>query len=204
MPTYANVITGHTQGESFTFTMHTFTAAGNTAGAAAALHNAVGLLWNGAAPPADSIKQLVCVDDGIDLTAAIEIDPLTGKNLSKVETGEALVGTNASECLPPQCSCVVSLRTDLPQRAGRGRFYLPSFGVNQVSGGRILAAAVSSVKLAAQGMIQSLNGAGYTVVIYHRSTKTHDNVTHGDVGDVFDTQRRRRNKLIEVRSTFSV
>lgn len=204
MPHYANVITGHTQGESFTFTLHTFNSAGNTAGAALALHNAVGLMWVGSAPPADSLTQLVCLEDGIDQTAAIELDPATGKNLSKVETLETLVGTNTSECLPPQCSCVVSLRTALPTRAGRGRFYLPSFGVDQVLNGRITASAVSSVKNAAQKFVQSLNGAGYTVVVYHRSTKSSDTVTHGDVGDVFDTQRRRRNKLIESRSTFSV
>lgn len=204
MPTYANVVTGHTLGESFTWTLHTFNAGGNTAGAAAALHTAVDLMWNGAAPPADSIKQLVCADDGIDQTTAIELDPLTGKNLSKVETAETLVGTNASECLPPQCSCCVSLTTALPQKKGRGRFYLPAFGVDQIAGGRIIAAATASVKNAAQALIQSLNGAGYTVVIYHRSDRTHDNVTGGNVGNVFDTQRRRRNKLVEVRSSFSV
>jgi hypothetical protein len=162
------------------------------------------LLWNGVATPADSIKQLIPTVSGIDQTTVTEIDPLTGKQLGKIATAETLVGTNANGPLPPQCSVVVSLRTALFQRSGRGRFFLPAYGTDKVSAGRILAGAVTQTVTAAQKMIQSLNGAGYTVCIYHRTPKTHDNVVTVDVGDVFDTQRRRRNKLIEVRTSLTV
>jgi hypothetical protein len=204
MGLYRNVVTGHEAGESFTFTFSTFNAAGTVAGAAAALHTAIGLLWNGVATPADSIKQLIPTVCGIDQCFAVEISALDGKQLGKVVNAEALVGTNANGPLPPQCSCVVSLRSAVFTKAGRGRFYLPTFATDKVSGGRILAAAVTQVATAAQKMVQSLNGAGYTVCIYHRQTKTHDNVVTVDVGDVFDTQRRRRDKLIEVRTSLAV
>lgn len=204
MGTYANVVYGHAVGESFTWTMHTTNAAGSLSGAAAAFHTAVDLMWNGVASPADSIKQLFNATTGIDETVTTELDPLTGKNLSQVRNAEALIGTSAGASLPPQVALTVSLRTAKVTRAGRGRFYLPAMSVSQVSSGRVLAAAQSSAVTAAQKMIQSLNGAGYTVVVYHRTTRTSDAVTSVDVGDVFDTQRRRRDKLIEVRSSLSV
>lgn len=204
MGTYRAVVAGHEAGETFNFTMTLFNAAGTVAGAAAALHTAVGLLWNGVAPPADSIKQLIPTTSGIDITSATEIDPLTGKNLGQVQTGETLVGTDASGPLPPQCCIVVSLRTALFNQAGRGRFYLPAFGVDVLAAGRLPTTARSQVATAAQKMIQSLNGAGYTVCVYHRKTKTHDNVTTVNVGDVYDTQRRRRDKLVESRLSLAV
>ena len=204
MGTYRLVASGHEAGESFTFTLSAFNAAGTVAGAAAAWSTAIGLLWNGVATPTDSIKQLIPTTSGIDVTSATEIDPLTGKNLGQVVTTQTLVGTDATGPVPPQCAVVVSLRTALFNKAGRGRFYLPAFSTDKVAAGRILTAARDSAAVASQKMIQSLNGAGYTVVVYHRSTKTHDNVVQISVGDVFDTQRRRRDKLIEVRNTLSV
>ena len=204
MGTYRAVTLGHLAGETFEWTMTLFNAAGTVAGAAAALHAAIGLMWNGVAPPADSIKQLVPVGSGIDLTSATEIDPLTGKNLGQVQTAEVLVGTDATATLPPQCSIVVSLRTALFDRTGRGRFYLPAFGADVLAAGRLPVANRLQVATAAQKMVQSLNGAGYTVCVYHRKTKTHDNVTKVSVGDVYDTQRRRRDKLIESRVELAV
>jgi len=204
MGTYKLVANGHEAGESFTFTLSVFNAAGTVAGAAAAWSTALGLLWNGVATPTDSIKQLIPTTSGVDSSSATEIDPLTGKNLGQVVNTQTLVGTDATGPVPPQCAVVVSLRTNLFNKAGRGRFYLPALATDKVSAGRILTAARDSIAVASQKMVQSLNGAGYTVVVYHRSAKTHDNVTQVSVGDVFDTQRRRRDKLIEVRNTLSV
>lgn len=204
MGTYALVANGTQAGETFTFTLHAFNAAGTVAGAAAAWHVALGLLWNGVAPPADSIKQLIPTTTTLSQSSATEIDPLTGKNLGQQQTAEALVGTDASGPVPPQCCVVVSMRTALFNKSGRGRFYLPALGTDNVVAGRIKAASVTQMTTAAQKMVQSLNGAGYTVCIYHRSSKTHDNVTSVNVGDVFDTQRRRRDKLVEARTSLSV
>lgn len=204
MGTYALVANGSQAGETFTFTLHVFNAAGTVAGAAAAWHTALGLLWNGVASPADSIKQLVPTTSSITQSSATEIDPLTGKNLGQVVTAEALPGTDATGPVPPQCAVVVSLRTALFNKSGRGRFYLPSLSTDKVAAGRILGTAVTQMATAAQKMVQSLNGAGYTVCVYHRKTKTHDNVVTVNVGDVFDTQRRRRDKLVEARTSLAV
>ena len=204
MGTYICVANGTEAGETFTFTLHTFNAAGTVAGAAAAWHTALGLLWNGVATPADSIKQLIPTTSHIISSSATEIDPLTGKNLGQVITAEALVGTDANGPVPPQCAVTVSLRTAVFNKAGRGRFYLPAYGTDKVLAGRILPLAVTQTATAAQKMVQSLNGAGYTVCVYHRASRTHDNVVSVNVGDVFDTQRRRRDKLVEARTSLAV
>jgi len=204
MGTYINVASGTQSGEVWTFTVHTFNAAGTVAGAAAAWHTALGLLFNGVAPPADSIKQLLPTTCVLTQSSSTEIDPLTGRNLGQVVTAENIPGTDATGALPPQCAVTVSLRTALFNKSGRGRFYLPNYATDKCTAGRINATAVTQTATAAQKFIQSLNGAGYTVCIYHRSTKTHDNVVTVNVGDVFDTQRRRRDKLVEARTSLSV
>jgi hypothetical protein len=48
-------------------------------------------------------------------------------------------------------------------------------------------------------MLQSMQSDLYPVVILHKSTMTTDLVISTDVGDVFDTITRRRDKLVEVR-----
>jgi hypothetical protein len=202
---YRLLARGHTeQGETFNFSLHCQNPAGTVAGAAAAWHTALGLLWNGVAPPADSIKQLVPTSCGVDASIATELDPLTGKNLGQLQNVEALVGTEPGDPQPPQVSCCVSLRTAQANRHGRGRFYLPPFGEAQVTAGLLTGAAQGQVSVASQKMIQSLNGAGYQVGIWHKQTLTITPVVSVDVSNVLKTQRRRYNKLLGTRSSQSV
>jgi hypothetical protein len=202
---YRLLARGHTeQGETFNFSMHCQNPVGTVAGASAAWHTALGLLWNGVAPPADSIKQLVPTSCGVDASLATELDPLSGHNLGQQQAAEALVGTEPGDPLPPQNTICVSLRTSLANRRGRGRFYLPPFGEAQVTGGLLIAAARGQVAVAAQKCIQSLNGAGYQVGIWHKDTLTMTPVTSVDVSDVVKTQRRRYNKILGTRSSQSV
>jgi hypothetical protein len=164
----------------------------------------VDLLWNGVATPADSIKQLVSTTVGIDASLATAIDPLTGKNDDQVLTAETLVGTNVGDTLPPQNAVVVSLRTAKATKSGRGRFYLPPFAESEVVAGLLTTTAQGQVSVAAQKMVQSLNGAGYIVQVFHRSTITGDDVVSVDVSNVVGTQRRRRNKIVGTRTTHTV
>jgi hypothetical protein len=201
---FRNVAIGHTPSESFSFTLHTYSVAGTVSDALAAFHTAVGLLWNGAATPADSIKQCVSTTVGIDEVTTTSLDVLTGKNVTRLIQAESLVGTNATATLPPQDSIVVSLRTILATRAGRGRFYLPPFCTDQTTAGGLSATPRGQVAQAATGFLQSLVGSGFVPVIYHRVSRTHDNIISVDVGSVFDNQRRRRNKLVETRTSHTL
>jgi len=134
----------------------------------------------------------------------VEIAPSTGKQLTGVSDPRSEVGTSATECLPYQCSPVVSFRTATLSRAGRGRIYAPSPGAGVLTDGRMTSTAAGNLADSAQAMLQALDTAGFTPVIYHRSSGTTTNITTIDVGDVIDTQRRRRNGLTEVRTSRTI
>lgn len=205
MTEYRLTARGHLpQGEVFSFTLHCDNVAGTLSGAGSAWHTALGLLWNGVASPADSIKQLISTTIGIDASVVDALDPLTGKNDAQLVTAETLVGTSAADPLVNQAAVVVSLRTAKATKAGRGRFYLPPFGEDETTAGLLLATPRGQVATAAQKMIQSLNGAGYTVGVWHRNSLTQDAVVSVDVSNVIGTQRRRRDKIVPVRSSLSV
>lgn len=144
---------------------------------------------------------LFCTDVAAIRAVTVELDPATGKQLTGAEDTLALAGTSTATCLPFQCAPVVSLRTATLSRAGRGRFFVPSLAVDQVDAGRMLTSARNTLADAAQDLVQGLTSAGGTLVIYHRALGTTSVVTSLDVGDVIDTQRRRRNKLIESRTS---
>lgn len=142
---------------------------------------------------------LFCTDVEATRSTTVELDPVTGSQLTGAETVRTDAGTSTATCLPFQCAPVVSLRTATLSRAGRGRFYLPSLAVDQVDAGRMAGAAQTTLADAAELLLTGLTSAGGTVVIYHRANGTTTPVTSLDVGDVIDTQRRRRNKLVESR-----
>ena len=129
------------------------------------------------------------------------LDPLNGRQVGAINTPLVLAGTNANGELPPQCSTGVSLRTALRTRSGRGRFYLPVYSTNECTAGRVAALAVTQTLAAAHGMMESLITAGLTPIVYHRANHTSSDIVSIDVSDVFDTQRRRRDKLVPVRSS---
>jgi hypothetical protein len=200
MTDYVNVFRGATTGEQWSMTLHTQKAGGTLAAAQTAWAAAAAVLWNGTGGT-DSIGQYIKSTTTLTTASTAELDALTGKQLGRIESALALAGSSAGETLPPQLSVVCSCRSSLATRSGRGRFYLPPFTASVVTAGRLSAAALTVVSLACQKMLQSLNTATYVPCIYHRSSKTHDNIVTIDVGDVYDTQRRRRNKLIETRSS---
>lgn len=144
---------------------------------------------------------LFCTDVETTRAVTVEIDPATGGQLTGAESTRSDAGTSEATCLPFQCAPVVTLRTSTLSRAGRGRFYAPSLAVDQVAAGRMTTAARDTLADAAEDLVQGLTSAGGNLVIYHRGPGTTSTVTSLDVGDVIDTQRRRRNKLIEARTS---
>lgn len=144
---------------------------------------------------------LLCTDVEATRATTVEVDPATGRQLTGADDTRADAGTSTATCLPFQCAPVVSLRTATLNRRGRGRFYVPSLAVDQVAAGRMTTAAQTALADGAEDLLTGLTSAGGTVVIYHKDLGTTSVVTSLDVGDVIDTQRRRRNKLIEARTS---
>jgi len=119
------------------------------------------------------------------------------------------VGT-ASNALPFQSALVCSLRTSRAGASGRGRLYWPATGAPLQSGTlRLSAAAVtsylSSFKTYLSGISTAidvtLDGVGLTV--WSRKLLTSTPVNALQVGDVVDTQRRRRDQAIETYQTLT-
>ena len=202
MTVYRCTATGETpQGESWVTGLWVEKTGGTTALAAAAWHTAWDLLWNGAASPADSIKQLLDGNCTTTETIVNQVDASFRHQVEQVRTAETLTGTSGAENLSPQTAAVVSLRTVVPTRRGRGRMYLPPMTVDsELTLGIMDAITTSSIALAAKGMLESLITSGYTPVIAHRDIASTTNITSCDVSNIYGTQRRRRNKLVATRT----
>lgn len=121
----------------------------------------------------------------------------------------APIGGTGSSRLPPQTSLVCSLRTNTPGGSGRGRIYLPIIGATIGANLRLnatqFAAAAGEFKTYLAAM-QSALATQFTPITFNlavRSVKTNTtpHVVRLQVGDVLDTQRRRRDALPETYSS---
>lgn len=167
--------------------------------AAAAWAAALTEAWSGAGTPAGALQTLYNPDVVMTEATAAEILLVSGKQQGKSAVVLNLPGTSAEEQLPPQCAVVVSTRTLVFNKAGRGRFYLPAMAANAIEGGRIATAAQTVVVNAAERLFTALKAAQMQPVLWAQGATTGTPITSFNVGDVMDTQRRRRNQLSEVR-----
>lgn len=115
-----------------------------------------------------------------------------------------LVGSGSPK-LPMQAAVVISLRTDTPGARGRGRLYWPALGTTLDSTVRMpavdMTALLSQMQTYFKGMESALESAfspiGFNLAVRSRVASTTPHVTRLQVGNVVDTQRRRRDKLVE-------
>jgi hypothetical protein len=180
-------------GEVWSFTLHTQGAPTATV-AEAAFVTATAALWTG------KLDGVISTQISMTGCSTASIDPLTGKQITRLADVVARPGVAVGEPLPAQVALVISMRSDLATRAGRGRFYLPPLDVSSTASGKVAAGKLTTVVTAVKAMLDSLIGAGLQPVLYGKTTHLSTTVTKFDVGNVWDTQRRRRDKLVEVRT----
>lgn len=111
------------------------------------------------------------------------------------------VGANSGTQLPPQNSVCVSLRTLQVGSAGRGRMFLPSPSSTSLSGARLATAAQGDVTDAAAQFLEDISymsGPFVQPIVTGGNFTKYAVVKAVKVGNVVDTQRRRRNRLSEV------
>nr|CRY97162.1 hypothetical protein [uncultured prokaryote] len=197
MALFRHVISGTTPGEQWSFTLH---SEGNlSAGDAnAALSSAITSAYGA------GFSTITAPDVVTTLASTATIDPATDGQLTRVEAVLSLAGAATEEMLPFQCATCITLVTAVANRHGRGRFYLPPLAAIVLDAGRLSASAVSNLDTAFTAFFDDLTTAGLEPVVRNRTGHVSTPVTEARVGDVIDTQRRRRNKLQEAFTVISV
>jgi hypothetical protein len=113
-------------------------------------------------------------------------------------------GTGAIK-MPPQSALVCSIRTSTPGASGRGRLYWPAMGASLATNGRISAPTptviVQDFKTYLLQIRTELASAfptiGFDLAVRSKTTHTTPHATRIQIGNVVDTQRRRRDNLPE-------
>lgn len=197
MALYRLVASGTTPGESFSFTMHA-EANLSTGDTATAFGDALTACW------AAGMDDLTTPEVDLTLASAAAINEATDGQITRVEVVLALTGVADAEMLPFQCATVISLLTASATRHGRGRFYLPPLAASFLLNGKLNSTAMTTLDTAWTAFFDSLNTDGVNPVVRNRTGHVSTPVTSARVGDVIDTQRRRRNKLVETYTTIAV
>lgn len=123
-----------------------------------------------------------------------QLDPLTGKQVAQTTSTLSQTGTGAGGKPSPRDCLLLSLRTSLPQKSGRGRMYLPSLDASHyTSTGRFVQADVTTIANAVGPLLTTL-AATAPLIIFHRKVLGFDIVIQVKVPDLAATQRRRTNK----------
>lgn len=133
-------------------------------------------------------------DDATDGLLAISVQQTEPP---QVGTGSPLRGTGSA--------LVFSLRTNTPGGSGRGRLYWPAVGMAVETTTRFSSAntlvALNQMATYLHEMENALATAfdtiGFDLAVRSRSTHTTPHVNKLGVGNIIDSQRRRRDKMLE-------
>lgn len=196
MSLYHLTAKGVTPGESFSFSVFTI-GSGTIDSALSTWDTAINDAWTG------NWNTLITADVAINELVVASIATASGTQLLRRQTAASYAGEASGEMLPFQTATCISWQADLATRAGRGRIYLPPLAASTLDAGRVSSATITTLVTGANALWSGLNAGGLELVLYSRTAFTTNTVTGGSVGNVFDTQRRRRNKLIEVRSALT-
>ena len=188
--------------------LHVSSVTGNAAVLSAAVADAFSDYWNGVPAGTNAVKTLYDIATVADDVIVDELDSAMVHNIQQGITSLVLAGTGAGEPLPPNVAVVMSKTSDLPTRSGRGRAYAPPPTVDSMNSGKMASASVAIFANAWKNFMSNLStaaGGAYEPVIAHPNFLPGPFTPFNQVrvGDVFDTQRRRRNKLKEVYTTLS-
>lgn len=201
MTLYQHRFQGHTaDGEGF---MYTWWA--TSVRSLVDAHNEA-LTWNatlwGGATAGNGLEDHVTAEVGMDTLTTVRVDAATGLQDARTDSALTEVGVAAGNALPADVALVVSLRTGLANRRGRGRFYLPQPAASQLTtNGRVLADFVTDLGASLAAAWGGYNTASDRPVVYSRAARNFTAITSFDIGNLYDTQRRRENKVTEARTS---
>lgn len=178
--------------------------AGTIDDAFAAAGLATGALWLGTGTAATGIATHLAAEVTMSSYVVYQLAASTLKATAKREADTALVGAGATASLPQEVAEVASLRTAGVGPSFRGRMYLPpTLAATVLTSGRLDSIVAGDLAASVAGALGVLLGASFTPVLASVGHADRP-ITSVDVGDVFDAQRRRRDKLLETRTSVDV
>src|SRR6478609_344275 len=140
-------------------------------------------------------------DDGNDSLIALSEKTLPG---NQPGTGTPKMGA--------QNAVVVSVLTDTPGARGRGRMYWPAVGATVDSSLRLSAPTTTNVVTAMVTYMQAIESAlatafptiGFNLAVRSKTSHTTPHAARLRVGNVIDSQRRRRDSFVESYATATI
>jgi len=118
-----------------------------------------------------------------------------------------VAGASSDAGLPAQCSPCVSLTTAIAGSRARGRMFLPPPDTSVLTtAGRLASTPRTEILTTLDTFFGTMSGNGATAVVVSAvgGVYTTYNVDTIRLGDVMDTQRRRRNSIAEVYTTAAI
>jgi hypothetical protein len=117
--------------------------------------------------------------------------------------GAQVIGGQSGACLPYEVACAVTLQTNKRGPSGRGRFYLPPFGINSMAaGGVYITAGIQATLNGCATWLEAIKAnTPYVPVVVSPRQLVLNEIVSVDIGKVPDSQRRRRRSQDEARLT---
>lgn len=158
-------------------------------------------LWNGSVA-GNGYKDHCTAGVSMLNVITVSVNPATGKQINRVDTAQVIAGVAAGNAMTAKTSVIVSLRTDLATKEGRGRFHLPQPAVSQCTAtGRVLPDLIADVVASLTAAWTAYDSGTDRPVIFHRDAHTTDNVTTFNMPDLFGCLSNRENKVIPARTS---
>jgi hypothetical protein len=160
-------------------------------GVATLVADNIDTVWSGSFPSASNLSSV----------KVSEINEASGDVVNVAEAPVTGITYNVGGSLPPQTAVCVTLRPVSGTRTGR--FYLPPTPIGEsTNSGKMATTFRDALATKLQTFFQTSLGAASAparVGIYSRKFHSFVGAEALDIGDVFDSQRRRRNKILESR-----
>lgn len=127
---------------------------------------------------------------------SIVVSDASGETALSFEDVVGEAGTEGTtQVLPMQLAMVLTLRTALNSRSGRGRIYQTGFTeVANTSAGFIVSTTRTDITNAMGAFITGLDTAGYALGVYSRLLDVFNPVSAVTIDSRWDIQRRRANR----------
>jgi hypothetical protein len=124
--------------------------------------------------------------------------------ISQAISTTAMPGTGTL-ALPPQNAIVASIRTNTPGASGRGRLYWPALAIALNGTGLVNAPPPATIALDMKTYLNGMASAlatqfapiTFNLAVRSKTTRTTPHAVRIQVGNVVDTQRRRRDNIPE-------